>query len=68
MRSGPAVWNTLFLGSITLAIEFVIAMALAAFVYRSNWAQSWRIIFMLPMLFMPSAVSYFGNCCSTTAA
>ena len=53
-----AVWNTLFLGSVTLAIEAVIAMALAAFVYRSNWARSWRIIFMLPMLFMPSAVSY----------
>lgn len=53
-----AVWNTFFLGCITLAIEAVIAMALAAFVYRSNWARSWRIVFMLPMLFMPSAVSY----------
>jgi multiple sugar transport system permease protein len=53
-----AIWNTLFLGSITLAIEFVIAMVLAALVYRSSWARSWRILFMLPMLFMPSAVSY----------
>ena len=53
-----SIWNTLFLGSITLLIECVIAMALAALVYRSSWARSWRIIFTLPMLFMPSAVSY----------
>ena len=53
-----AIWNTLFLGSITLAIEFLIATLLAALVYRSNWARSWRILFMLPMLFMPSAVGY----------
>lgn len=53
-----SLWNTLFLGSITLAIEFVLALGLAALVYRSAWARSWRIIFTLPMLFMPSAVSY----------
>jgi multiple sugar transport system permease protein len=53
-----SIWNTLFLGSITLVIEAIIAMALAALVYRSGWAKGWRIIFMLPMLFMPSAVSY----------
>ncbi len=53
-----AVWNTLLLGSITLAIEFVIALLLAVLVYRSPWVKSWRILFMLPMLFMPSAVGY----------
>jgi multiple sugar transport system permease protein len=53
-----AIWNTLLLGSITLAIEFVIALALAALVYRSPWVKGWRILFMLPMLFMPSAVGY----------
>jgi multiple sugar transport system permease protein len=53
-----SLWNTLFLGSITLFVEAVIAMALAALVYRSGWARGWRIIFTLPMLFMPSAVSY----------
>jgi multiple sugar transport system permease protein len=53
-----SIWNTVFLGSITLAIEAVIAMTLAALVYRSSWAKGWRILFMLPMLFMPSAVSY----------
>jgi multiple sugar transport system permease protein len=53
-----SIWNTLFLGSITLAIEAVLALALAALVYRSGWARGWRIVFTLPMLFMPSAVSY----------
>jgi multiple sugar transport system permease protein len=53
-----SIWNTFFIGSITLVIEAVIAMGLAALVYRHGWARSWRIVFMLPMLFMPSAVSY----------
>jgi multiple sugar transport system permease protein len=53
-----ALWNTLLLGSITLAIEFAIALLLAALVYRSPWVKGWRILFMLPMLFMPSAVGY----------
>ena len=53
-----AIWNTLLLGTITLAIEAVVAMLLAALVYRSGWVRGWRILFMLPMLFMPSAVSY----------
>jgi multiple sugar transport system permease protein len=53
-----ALWNTLFLGTLTLTIEFVIALLLAALVYRSRWVKSWRILFMLPMLFMPSAVGY----------
>ncbi len=53
-----AVWNTLLLGSITLVIEFVIALFLAALVYRSPWVKGWRILFMLPMLFMPSAVGF----------
>jgi multiple sugar transport system permease protein len=53
-----SVTNTLILGSITLALEFVIAMTLAALVYRDPWVKSWRILFLLPMLFMPSAVSF----------
>jgi multiple sugar transport system permease protein len=53
-----AIWNTLFLGSITLTVEFVIALTLAVLVYRSRWVKGWRILFMLPMLFMPSAVGY----------
>src|SRR6478736_5410103 len=50
--------NTLIIGGITLAVEFVIAMTLAALVYRDPFVRGWRIVFLLPMLFMPSAVSY----------
>lgn len=53
-----ALWNTMLLGSITLFLEFVIAMGLASLVYRSRLVMGWRILFMLPMLFMPSAVSF----------
>lgn len=50
--------NTLIIGGVTLGVEFVIAMALAALVYRDPLVRGWRIIFLLPMLFMPSAVAY----------
>jgi multiple sugar transport system permease protein len=53
-----SLWNTLLLGSVTLAIEFVLALLLAALIYRDRWVRGWRIVFMLPMLFMPSAVSF----------
>jgi multiple sugar transport system permease protein len=53
-----SLWNTVLLGSITLALEFVIALTLAALVYRDRWVRGWRIIFLLPMLFMPSAVAF----------
>ena len=33
-------------------------MTLAALVYRDPWVKGWRIMFLLPMLFMPSAVAY----------
>jgi multiple sugar transport system permease protein len=50
--------NTLILGVTTLLLEFVIALTLAALVYRDPWVKAWRILFLLPMLFMPSAVSF----------
>jgi multiple sugar transport system permease protein len=50
--------NTLVLGIVTLFLEFVIALTLAALVYRDRWVKAWRILFLLPMLFMPSAVSF----------
>ena len=50
--------NTLVLGVVTLFLEFVIALTLAAMVYRDRWVKAWRILFLLPMLFMPSAVSF----------
>lgn len=53
-----AIWNTLLLGSITLFVEFAIAMILAALVYRDPWVKGLRIIFLLPMLLMPSAVTF----------
>ena len=53
-----SLWNTLIIGGMTLAIEFVIALGLAALVYRDPLVKGWRIIFMLPMLFMPSAVAF----------
>ncbi|MFO1034227.1 MAG: sugar ABC transporter permease [Hyphomicrobiales bacterium] len=53
-----AIWNTLLLGSITLAVEFVLALTLAALVYRDPWVKGLRIIFLLPMLLMPSAVTF----------
>jgi multiple sugar transport system permease protein len=53
-----SLYNTLLMGSITLLVEFVIALGLAALVYRSRWVRGWRILFTLPMLLMPSAVSY----------
>lgn len=53
-----SLWNTLIIGSVTLALEFVIALTLAALVYRDPWVKGWRIIFLLPMLFMPSAVAF----------
>jgi multiple sugar transport system permease protein len=53
-----AIWNTLLLGAITLGVEFIIAMILAALVYRDPWVKGLRIIFLLPMLLMPSAVTF----------
>ncbi|MFO1039586.1 MAG: sugar ABC transporter permease [Geminicoccaceae bacterium] len=53
-----ALWNTLLIGSIALALECAIALLLAALVYRDPWVRGWRILFLLPMLFMPSAVSF----------
>ncbi len=50
--------NTIILGVVTLFLEFVIALTLAALVYRDRWVKAWRILFLLPMLFMPSAVSF----------
>ena len=53
-----SLWNTLLMGSITLTIQAVLAMALAALAYRDPFVRGWRILFLLPMLFMPSAVAY----------
>ncbi len=53
-----ALWNTFVIGSISLAVQFVLALILAFFAYRDRWVQGWRILFLVPMLFMPSAVAF----------
>jgi multiple sugar transport system permease protein len=53
-----ALWNTLVIGSISLVLQCVLALALAFYAYRDPWVKGWRIIFLVPMLFMPSAVAF----------
>lgn len=53
-----ALWNTLVIGSIALTIQCVLALTLAFHAYRDPWIKGWRIIFLVPMLFMPSAVAF----------
>lgn len=50
--------NTGLIAGLALSIETVIAMGLALLVYRDPWVRGWRILFLLPMLFMPSAVAF----------
>lgn len=53
-----ALGNTLVIGGVALALETVIAMALAFYAYRDAFIRGWRIVFLMPMLFMPSAVAF----------
>ena len=53
-----ALWNTFVIGSISLTLQCVIALTLAFYAYRDPWVQGWRIVFLVPMLFMPSAVAF----------
>lgn len=53
-----ALWNTFVMGSISLVLQCVIALALAFYAYRDPWVKGWRIVFLIPMLFMPSAVAF----------
>ena len=53
-----ALWNTFVIGSISLTLQCVIALTLAFYAYRDPWVKGWRIIFLIPMLFMPSAVAF----------
>jgi multiple sugar transport system permease protein len=50
--------NTVIISGLALLFEFVLALTLAAVVYRDPWVKGWRMIFLAPMLFMPSAVSF----------
>lgn len=53
-----ALWNTLVIGVISLTVQCVLALTLAYYAYRDPWVEGWRIIFLVPMLFMPSAVAF----------
>ncbi len=53
-----ALGNTALIGGISLTLQTVIALALAYFAYRDPLIRGWRIIFLMPMLFMPSAVAF----------
>lgn len=53
-----ALWNTFIIGSISLLLQCVIALTLAFYAYRDPWVRGWRIVFLVPMLFMPSAVAF----------
>ncbi|WP_413712556.1 carbohydrate ABC transporter permease [Rhizobium sp. Rhizsp82] len=53
-----ALGNTAIIGGISLVLQSVIAMTVAFFCYRDPFVRGWRIVFLMPMLFMPSAVAF----------
>jgi multiple sugar transport system permease protein len=53
-----AMGNTAIIGGISLTVQTVIALAIAYFAYRDPFVRGWRILFLMPMLFMPSAVAF----------
>lgn len=53
-----ALWNTFLIGATALVLQTIIAMAMAYFAYRDPFIRGWRIVFLMPMLFMPSAVAF----------
>jgi multiple sugar transport system permease protein len=53
-----ALGNTAIIGGISLALQTAIALTLAYFAYRDPLIRGWRIVYLMPMLFMPSAVAF----------
>jgi multiple sugar transport system permease protein len=53
-----ALGNTALIGAISLALQTAIALAIAYFAYRDPFIRGWRIVYLMPMLFMPSAVAF----------
>jgi multiple sugar transport system permease protein len=53
-----ALSNTFIIGGISLVLQTVIALAISYFAYRDPFIRSWRILYLMPMLFMPSAVAF----------
>jgi multiple sugar transport system permease protein len=53
-----ALGNTAIIGGISLTLQTVIALTVAYFAYRDALIRGWRIVYIMPMLFMPSAVAF----------
>ena len=53
-----ALGNTAIIGGISLTAQTAIALSIAYFAYRDPFIRGWRIIYLMPMLFMPSAVAF----------
>lgn len=53
-----ALWNTAVIGGLSLTAQTLIALAIAYFAYRDPFIRGWRIVYLMPMLFMPSAVAF----------
>lgn len=53
-----ALGNTAIIGGISLTLQTAIALTMAYFAYRDPFIRGWRILFIMPMLFMPSAVAF----------
>lgn len=53
-----ALGNTALIGGISLTLQTAIALTLAYFAYRDAFIRGWRIVYLMPMLFMPSAVAF----------
>jgi multiple sugar transport system permease protein len=53
-----ALGNTAIIGGVSLALQTAIALTVAYFAYRDPLIKGWRIVYLMPMLFMPSAVAF----------
>jgi multiple sugar transport system permease protein len=53
-----ALGNTAIIGGISLTLQTAIALTIAYFAYRDPFIRGWRIVYIMPMLFMPSAVAF----------
>lgn len=56
-----ALGNTAIIGGISLTLQTVIELTIAYFAYfayRDPLIRGWRILYIMPMLFMPSAVAF----------
>ena len=53
-----ALGNTAIIGVISLSLQTAIALTVSYFAYRDPFIRGWRIVYLMPMLFMPSAVAF----------